>query len=192
MVRAGFGRPGPGRPAVQTDARIDPKKIVVTGHSRYGKAAPYRFIHGKSERLRNIVGFAPYWFRPNFKKFVGKVDRLPIDQHLSRALVAPRALLATEGTQDFWTDPEGPQRTHLAARRVYEFLGARDRVSIRYRPVGHIPSNEDLLEFADHVVSGKPPSTSSASFPTRWRKPSSTGRFRNHRPEPGRVATVAV
>jgi hypothetical protein len=166
--------------AIETDSRIDPKKIVVTGHSRYGKAAllagafddrialtvpshsgcagaaPYRFIYGKSEQLQNIAGFAPYWFRPDFNQFVGKVDRLPVDQHLLRALVAPRALLATEGTQDAWTNPQGSQLTHLAARRVYEFLGARDRISIRYRPVGHIPSDEDLLEFADHVFFGKP------------------------------------
>ncbi len=73
-----------------------------------------------------------------------------------RALVAPRALLDTEGTNDAWTNPEGSQLTYRAARRVYEFLGAGDRISIRYRPVGHVPSNEDLLEFADHVFSGKP------------------------------------
>lgn len=166
--------------AIESDPRIDPKKIVVTGHSRYGKAAllagafderialtvpshsgcsgtaPYRFIYGKSEQLQNIVGSFPYWFRPGFNQFVGKVDRLPIDQHLLRALVAPRALLSTEGTQDAWTNPQGSQLTYLAAARVYDFLGTRDRISIRYRPVGHIPSNEDLLEFADHVFFGKP------------------------------------
>ncbi len=165
---------------IETDDRIDAKKIVVTGHSRYGKAAllagamderialtvpshsgcggtaPYRFIYGKSEQLQNIAGAFPYWFRPDFPQFVGKVDRLPVDQHLLRALVAPRALLATEGTQDTWTNPEGSQLTHQAAATVYEFLGARDRISIRYRPVGHVPSNEDLLEFADHVFFGKP------------------------------------
>jgi hypothetical protein len=175
--------------AIETDKRIDPAKIVVTGHSRYGKAAllagafderialtvpshsgcagaaPYRFIYGKSEQIQNITGFAPYWFRPDFQQFVGKVDRLPIDQHLLRALVAPRALLTTEGTQDAWTNPQGSQLTYLAARRVYEFLGAADRLSIRYRPVGHIPSNEDLLDFADHVFSGKPLSTEFGKLP---------------------------
>jgi hypothetical protein len=166
--------------AIEADPRIDAGKIVVTGHSRYGKAAllagafderialtvpshsgcagaaPYRFIYGKSEQLKNAVGYAPQWFRPDFNRFVGKVDRLPVDQHMLRALVGPRALLATEGTNDAWTNPQGSQLTHLAAARVYEFLGVRDRISIRFRPVGHIPSNEDLLEFADHVFFGKP------------------------------------
>ena len=35
------------------------------------------------------------------------------------------------------------------------FLKAEDKISTRYRPVGHIPSTEDLLAFADHVFFGK-------------------------------------
>jgi endo-1,4-beta-xylanase len=166
--------------AVETVDKIDAKKAIVTGHSRYGKAtlvagafddrialtvpshsgcggcAPYRFIYGKSEQLHNIVGAFPYWFRPGFDQFVGKVERLPVDQHELIALVAPRALLATEGTQDAWINPEGSQLTHLAAKKVYEFLKAGDKLSIRYRPVGHIPSNDDLLDYADHVFFNKP------------------------------------
>ena len=166
--------------AVEGDDRIDAKNVVVTGHSRYGKAAliagafderialtvpshsgaagaaPYRFIYGKSEQLHNIAGAFPHWFRPDFNQFAGKVERLPVDQHLLLALVAPRALLATEGTEDAWTNPQGSQLTHLAAQRVYDFLGAPGRISIRFRPVGHIPSNEDLLDFADHVFFAKP------------------------------------
>jgi endo-1,4-beta-xylanase len=161
--------------ALETVDRIDAKRVIVTGHSRYGKAAlvagafderialtvpshsgcagcsPYRFIYGKSEQLHNIVGAFPYWFRPNFNQFVGKVARLPVDQHLLIALVAPRALLATEGTQDTWINPQGSQLTHVAAKKVYDSLKAGDRIGIRFRPVGHVPSNDDLLDFADHV-----------------------------------------
>jgi hypothetical protein len=154
--------------------------VIVTGHSRYGKAAliagafderialtvpshsgcagaaPYRFIYGKSEQLHDVAGAFPYWFRPDFNQFVGKVERLPVDQHLLLALVAPRALLCTEGTQDTWINPEGAQLTHVAAKKVYDFLEAGNRISIRYRPVGHIPNNDDLLDFADRVFFGKP------------------------------------
>jgi endo-1,4-beta-xylanase len=166
--------------ALESVKEVDVKKVMVTGHSRYGKAsliagafderialtvpshsgcagaAPYRFIYGKSEQLHNIVGAFPHWFRPDFNQFVGKVERLPVDQHLLLSLVAPRALLGTEGTQDTWINPEGAQLTYLAARKVYDFLKAGDRISIRYRPVGHIPSNADLLDYADHVFLGKP------------------------------------
>lgn len=165
--------------ALETVDAVDTKKVVVTGHSRYGKAAllagafderialtvpshsgcagcsPYRFIYGRSEQLHNIVGAFPHWFRPDFNQFVGKVERLPVDQHLLIALVAPRALLATEGTQDAWINPQGSQLTYRAAKKVYDFLKAGDRISIRFRPVGHIPSNEDLLAYADYVFFGK-------------------------------------
>lgn len=159
--------------------RIDMNKIVVTGHSRYGKAAliagafderialtvpshsgaagaaPYRFIFGKNEQLQNIAGYAPQWFRPDFNQFVGHVNQLPVEQHLLKALVAPRALMTTEGTLDEWTNPQGSQLTYLAAKKVYEFLGVPDKISTKYRPVGHFPSNEDLLEYADHIFFGK-------------------------------------
>jgi len=165
--------------ALETVPEIDITKVFITGHSRYGKAAlvagafdqrialtvpshsgcggfaPYRFIYGKNEQLHNIVGAFPYWFRPDFNQFVGKVERLPVDQHLLVALVAPRALMNTEGTKDEWINPQGAQLTHLAAKKVYRFLKADDKISIRYRPVGHIPSVEDLLAFADHVFFGK-------------------------------------
>lgn len=175
--------------ALETMPEIDATKAIVTGHSRYGKAAlmagafderialtvpshsgcagfsPYRFIFGKSEQLHNIVGAFPYWFRPDFNQFVGNVDRLPVDQHMLAALVAPRAVLATEGTEDTWINPEGAQVTYLAAKTVYDFLNAGDKINIRYRPVGHIPSNEDLLEYADHVFYGKPLSDEFGKLP---------------------------
>jgi len=109
--------------ALETVPEIDITKVFVTGHSRNGKGAlvagafeerialtvpshsgaggiaPYRFIddyakrNGKAETLQNVVGYAPQWFRPDFNQFVGKVERLPVDQHLLVALVAPRALM---------------------------------------------------------------------------------------------------
>jgi hypothetical protein len=180
--------------ALETVDKVDAKKAIVTGHSRYGKAAllagafderialtvpshsgcagcsPYRFIYGKSEQLHNIVGAFPYWFRPDFNQFVGKVERLPVDQHELIALVAPRALLATEGTEDAWINPEGSQLTHLAAKKVYDFLKAGDKISIRYRPAGHIPSLDDLLDYADHVFFDKPLSEEFGKLPYKEEK----------------------
>jgi cephalosporin-C deacetylase-like acetyl esterase len=169
----------------QAVPEIDATKVFVTGHSRYGKATlvagafderitltvpshsgtgglpPYRFVeefakkNGKTETLQDVCKNFPHWFRPNFNQFVGKVDRLPFDQHMLAALVAPRALMNTEGTKDIWINPEGAQLSNLAARTVYRFLKAEDKISFRYRPVAHIPSTEDLLDYADHVFFGK-------------------------------------
>ena len=174
--------------ALEGVKEIDAKKAIVTGHSRYGKAAlvagafderialtvpshsgaggsaPYRLIYAKNEELKNISGAFPNWSHPDFKQFNYKVARLPVDQHLLMALVAPRALLQPEGTQDTWTNPEGVQQTFAAAKQVYEFLGAADRINIRYRPVGHIPSNDDLLDYADFVFNKKPLSEAFGKF----------------------------
>jgi endo-1,4-beta-xylanase len=165
---------------LETMSEVDAGKNIATGHSRLGKAAlvagafderiaitvpshsgcagaaPYRLLFGNSEQLHNIVGFAPHWFRPDFNQFVGKVDELPLDQHLLMALIAPRPLLMSEGTEDAWTNPQGVQHAYLAARPVYEFLGAGEQISICYRPIEHIPTPEDLLDFADHHFFGKP------------------------------------
>ena len=165
--------------AVATDTRLDSQKIIVTGHSRYGKAAlvagafderialtvpnhsgcggasPYRFLYGKSESLPVIVGRFPHWFQRDLARFVGHLPRLAVDQHELRALVAPRGLLVTEGTKDAWCNPEGSQLAHRASAEVYNFLGVPDRVAIRFRPVAHVITSADVVEYAGFLFEGK-------------------------------------
>ncbi len=155
---------------------VDGARLVITGHSRGGKAtllagavdtrfalvAPnasgcggaggFRVQADKSEDIGAILKNFPFWFAPDFAAFVGHTDRLPFDQHTLKALVAPRALLTTEGTGDLWANPAGTQQTYIAAREVYEFLGVPERIGIHYRPGGHEHNSEDwnaLLDFAD-------------------------------------------
>ena len=161
---------------------VDPARIAVTGHSRCGKAALlagavdprisltcpngsgcggagcYRFTPPGSEDMATILRVLPYWFSRRLKEFVGCVDRLPFDQHTLKALVAPRALLSTEALADLWANPEGTQHTYLAAREVFRWLGAADRIGIHYRQGGHDQNLDDwraLLDFADYVFFGK-------------------------------------
>jgi hypothetical protein len=48
---------------------------------------------------------------------------------------------------------------------VYDFLKAGDKISIHYRPVGHVPSTDDLLDYADHVFFAKPLATEFGRLP---------------------------
>jgi hypothetical protein len=161
---------------------VDSKRIAITGHSRGGKAAllagalderigltapngsgcggagSFRILGEKCEDIAAITNRFPFWFQPRFKEFVGHVDQLPFDQHSLRALVAPRAQLSTEGLGDLWANPMGTQVSYSAARQVYEFLGAGDRIGIHFREGPHAQNEEDwkaLLDFADLQFFGK-------------------------------------
>lgn len=140
-----------------TDERI---ALTAPNNSGCGGAGCFRFQAPKSEDLAAITMNFPHWFQAQFPQFSGKIDRLPIDQHSVKALVAPRALLSTEALGDLWANPEGTQQSHLAAKEVYEFLGAPEKIAVVYRDGDHEHNLADwqvLLDFADVQFFGKQP-----------------------------------
>jgi len=162
--------------------RVDPQKIVITGHSRSGKtallagaldnrfalvvpqgsgcggAAAYRVKSPRAESLAQVTGNFPHWFHPRLRAFAGQEARLPFDQHSVMALVAPRALLSIDALGDAWANLPGTQQAHLATREVYAFLGADPRLGIHFRPGKHELTDQDwltLADFADQLLRGK-------------------------------------
>lgn len=133
-----------------TDPDIDPERICLTGHSRRGKTA--LFAAATDERVALVVphqsgtgGMAlsrnndqetverinrvfPHWFADEFTSFDRREDRLPVDQHLLTALVAPRPLLETAGLQDTWANYDSALRNLKAADPVYKLLGGKGLV----------------------------------------------------------------
>jgi hypothetical protein len=165
-----------------TRGDVDARKVVVTGHSRGGKAALlagaldervaltvpngsgcggcgcYRVQPPLTEDIASITKRFPYWFSARLPEFVGHVDQLPFDQHEVRALVAPRALLTTDGLGDVWSNSPGTQATYQAAKEVFKFLGAQEKIGIHYRQGKHEQNEQDfgvLLAFADHLFFNK-------------------------------------
>jgi hypothetical protein len=161
---------------------LDAKKIIISGHSRGGKAmllagaldervaltnpnasgagggGCFRVQGPKSETLAIIVTRFPYWFGPHFSDFIGYVDRLPFDQHELKALVAPRLLLDTDSLDDKWANPSGTQVTYVASKVVFDFLGAANNTGLHYRHGPHAHNAQDwdaLLDFADARLMGK-------------------------------------
>lgn len=149
--------------------RIDKKRIIVTGHSRLGKAAllaaafderiamaiphqagsggsaPNRTSVARAETVRQINDKFPHWFNTRFKQFNDRVERLPFDQHCLVALCAPRPVLFTNGRQDTWINPEGQFQVLRAAAPVYQLLGAGDFTAAEIPPDGEITG--DALGF---------------------------------------------
>ena len=138
-----------------TDPRI---ALTVPNNSGCGGAGSYKFQAPKSEDAKAISRSFPFWFSPRYAQFIDHQDQMPFDQHFVKALVAPRGLLTTEALGDLWANPEGTRQTHLAAKEVYTFLGAPDKIGIFYRPGGHEHGLDDwtvLLDYADQLFKGK-------------------------------------
>jgi hypothetical protein len=193
---------------LRRDKDIDGDRIAVVGHSRLGKAAivaaafderialviPHQAGCGGTapsrgkvgESVRQINDHFPHWFDAEFKKFNSRPDRLPFDQNCLVALVAPRPVLFTNGTEDSWANPEGQFQVLGAADPVYRLLGVEglaarrmpkpgrliaSRLGYHIRPGKHSMSKEDwkvFLDFADRYF--KPPPAPSGPGFTRPRR----------------------
>ena len=131
---------------LEKDARIDPGRIGIWGHSRHGKSAlvaaawddriglvmAHQSGFGGSalsrsktgERIDRVAQTYPHWFTPGFQDFAKAPATLPLDQHQLLALLAPRPVFLGNGRRDVWSDPNSTYRAAQAADRVYKFYGS--------------------------------------------------------------------
>lgn len=130
---------------LETNPRVNPKKVAIFGFSRLGKTAMWagaqdeRFAavvsqnSGKGgvsllkrlvgEDVAHLAGPLGHWFTPTYAKYSKNEAALPVDGHSLAALIAPRPLLILSGAEDAWSDPEGEFRGGVGATPVYRLLG---------------------------------------------------------------------
>ena len=148
----------------QSVPEIDPTRVGVTGCSRLGKAAlaaglfddritvtmpmsagvqgigPYRYhgLSGQDETLENSKEGAGWWSNSKLGTFKGHAENLPYDAHTIAAAIAPRALIIDQGSGDQFTNSKGTALiVYPAAKVVYDWLGAGDKIGMSVRSGGH-------------------------------------------------------
>jgi hypothetical protein len=143
-------------------ARIDTKRLGVTGCSRNGKGAmvagalnprialtlpqesgaggaacwrisDYIKSQGTNIQTASQIITENVWFSTNFNPYVSQVPTLPLDHHMLAALIAPRALFVIENSID-WLGPASCWGCMKTAHMVWEALGVPDNMG--YSQIG--------------------------------------------------------
>ena len=159
---------------------IDKARIALTGHSRNGKqslmAAAFddrikavvsssggtggentfrwsdnRFTPGSFDRM---VAHNPHWFSPRLPWFIGREQKLPVDQNSLMSLIAPRGLMLVSAITEDEGNPWGIEQSYQSVKTAYHFLHADSNVAILLRRGRHQHAARDaesFLDFFDYI-----------------------------------------
>lgn len=155
---------------LETDKRVDSKRVAIHGVSRLGKtalwagAADERFgmviascsgeggaaiaRRNYGETLAHMTAPTrfPYQFAGKYAQYANKVDEWPVDGNMLVAMIAPRPLLLQTGNTDKWSDPFGEFLAAVAAGPVYQLLGKKGLGTTTFPAAGE-PILHDLGYF---------------------------------------------
>ncbi|MFO1448957.1 MAG: prolyl oligopeptidase family serine peptidase [Opitutaceae bacterium] len=158
-----------------TRPEVDRTRLALTGHSRNAKQSliaaafddriaavisssagaggsiPYRLSSETQlqESIEILTRRHADWIHPRLRFFVGRENRLPIDQHELVACIAPRACLLSIALNDSVENVWGLEHTWREARRVYELFGQGDALALRHRPFSHATRVQDIEAYLD-------------------------------------------
>jgi dienelactone hydrolase len=160
-----------------TRKEINPKQIAITGHSRNGKQAlwagafddriaavvssscgtggitPFRMSDPQyvNQTLDDITSNAAHWFHPRLRFFFGREDKLPVDQNLLVALMAPRHILFHYATVEQQLNPWVNEQTYHSARKVFTLMGVENNIALSARMGEHAVAARDVEKCIDFL-----------------------------------------
>ncbi|MBN2183506.1 MAG: hypothetical protein JW715_16470 [Sedimentisphaerales bacterium] len=133
--------------AAAFDERIG---AVVPSRGNSGDQLPWRYNTEMyvSEPLEEITSH-PHWFHPRLRFFFGREHKLPVDQNMLLALVAPRGLMMSHAYMEHQGNVLAFEQSYRSVRRVYEFLGKKEMLGMYQQPGEHPSSVEDVEQYFD-------------------------------------------
>ena len=115
---------------------------------------PASFMEQRASRT-HFKNKAPAGFRPPALRFFeGREHKLPVDQNLFMALIAPRGLMLSTAINEGASNPWGIEEAYHNVKKVYQFLDAESNLAIRSRYGLHsvcARDMEDYIDFFDFV-----------------------------------------
>lgn len=140
-----------GKQSLMAAAFDDRIKAVVSSSGGTGGESVFRYTDERfdTESIEEITRKFPDWFHPRLRLFSNQEHKLPTDQNLLMALIAPRALMlssaVTEGQGNAWA----VEQAYKSTREAYRFLQADDQIAIHLRNGRHATSARDIENFID-------------------------------------------
>lgn len=149
---AAIGHSRLGKTALWLGAQDERLFAAVSNNSGFGGAAVAR--HGAGERIADFLRCGSWdWFCENFKRYAGREDEQPYDQHLLLAAMAPRRLYVASAAEDRGADPQSEFLSCLAASRAYALLGERALVTPDALPAPGTALHEGRIGY--HLRAGR-------------------------------------
>lgn len=158
---------------LSSDPAIDAKRFVAFGFSRFGKTALWAAAQDQrfqavlsnesgqagatlshrqiGESIDHMMLAFPYWFAPNYQRYLGHTQDLPVDGHLLLALIAPRLLYVGSAVSDPFSDPEGEFLSARSATKVYALYGLQG-ITTNQMPKPEEPVGDGAVRY--HVRTG--------------------------------------
>jgi len=141
--------------AAALDERI---KAVIPISGGTGGEMPFRYTSDRyaTETIEYLTWIRPHWLHPRLRFFIGRENKMPVDQNSLMALIAPRGLMLTSSYIESAGNAWAMEQAYHSALEAYEFLGAENRLAIDNRLGLHSPAARDIeryLDFFDYVFS---------------------------------------
>lgn len=160
-----------------TRKEVNKNQIAITGHSRNGKQSlwaaafddriaavissssstggdsPWRYNDPQyaSETIDLVTAYNSHWFHPRLRFFFGNEDKLPVDQNLLAALIAPRKLLFQYSIYETGLNSWSIEQNYYSVKKVYDFFKLPQNIGVATRMGRHAIAARDIENAIDFL-----------------------------------------